>query len=283
MNYRMLFLMIAGITAYFNAAAQEREIIHLWKDVPGETGPKKPHELSDDTSRDVTRISRVSDPVLHVYRPAPGKNRGAGIIVCPGGGYSILAIDLEGHEVAAWLADLGFTAFVLEYRVPKKPLNALQDFQRAVRVVRSRAEEWGIQSGKVGAIGFSAGGDLVARGSSFHEKKLYPPQDKADSLTAKPSFSLLIYPAYLDKGENRSITPDLEIGSDYPPVFLFATADDSHGNSTLVMAGALRDAKVPAEQHLYTEGGHGYGLRPGNPAADAWPGLAAKWLSQLGL
>src|SRR3546814_828346 len=197
----VLILMMTGIAGAQNAAAQSAEVIHLWGNVPGETGPKAPHELSDNTSRNVKRIARVTDPVLHVYSPAPEKNRGAGVIVCPGGGYQILAIDLEGHEVAKWLSNLGFTAFVLEYRVPGKPDNALQDLQRAVRVVKSRAKDFGIQDQMVGAIGFSAGGSLVARASSRYEETLYSPQDAADSLSAKLGFSMLIYPAYMDKGE----------------------------------------------------------------------------------
>lgn len=279
-NYMILVLITGGLFSYSAAHSQEREVIHLWQEkVPGEEGPKGAHELSDDTSRNVTRIARVTDPVLHVYPPSENKNRGTGIIVCPGGGYNILAVDLEGHEVAEWLSSLGYTAFVLEYRVPQKPLNALQDLQRAIRVVRSSAARWQIKDLQVGAIGFSAGGSLVARAGSRAAESLYPPQDAADSLSAKPDFSLLIYPAYLDKGPGRSITPELSIDDKYPPAFLFATADDSHGNSALVMAGALRDAGVPVQQHLYAEGGHGYGLRPGNPAAEAWPELAEKWLA----
>lgn len=282
----------AAVRSPEGGTSQGREVIHLWDhQVPGETTPKAPHVLSDNRARDVTRIATVSDPVMHVYPPAPGTDRGASIIVCPGGGYSILAIDLEGHEVAEWLSGIGFTAFVLEYRVPDKPDNALQDLQRAIRIVRNRATSRDIASERVtgkgigktlvGAIGFSAGGSLTARAASRYEDKTYPPQDTADSLSARPDFAILIYPAYLDKGEERSITPELRINKAHPPVFLFATADDHHGNSALVMAGALRDAKVPVEQHLYAEGGHGYGLRPGNPAAEAWPELARKWLDGI--
>lgn len=280
-KYLTLCLFLAGTIHCVNTTAQDMEIIHLWEQVPGETGPKEPHVLSGDTSRSVTRIARVTDPVLHVYRPSPGKTRNAGIIVCPGGGYSILAIDLEGHEIAQWLTGLGYTAFVLEYRVPKKRLNALQDLQRAIRIVRSRSDEWNLESGKIGAIGFSAGANLIARAGSSSGEKLYEYQDEADSVSAKPSFSLLVYPAYLDQGENHTITPELKIDSDHPPVFLFGTADDKHGNSVLLMAGALRDAGADVEAHLYAEGGHGYGLRKGNPAAEAWPVLAESWLGKI--
>ncbi len=280
-NTPWTLLLFAGMITGTTAGAQEREVIPLWKNVPGETEPKAPHLLSDDTSRKVTRIARVTDPVLHVYPAAGEKDRRKGIIVCPGGGYRILAIDLEGHEVAQWLSDLGYTAFVLEYRVPDKPLNALQDLQRAIRLVRDRAVDWNIQNGQVGAIGFSAGASLVARAGSRFNERLYEPRDPADSLSAKPSVSLLIYPAYLDQGENRSLTPELNIHNSYPPTFLFATADDRHANSALVMAGALRDADTPVEQHLYSTGGHGYGLRPGNAAAETWPSLAEKWLKLI--
>lgn len=245
--------------------AQQKEVIEVWPgQVPGETAPKAPHILSENTSRNVTRIATVTNPVLHVYRPsADVPDKRTGIIVCPGGGYSILAVDLEGHEVAAWLARQGYTAFVLEYRVPQKRDAALEDLKESFRLVRSQASAFNISGERVGAIGFSAGGSLVARAGTLS------------------SFSLLIYPAYLDQGENKSISPELQVDGKFPPTFIFCTADDAHGNSGLVMAGALRDSKVPVELHFYAKGGHGYGLRKGNTAAEGWPVLAADWLQEL--
>jgi acetyl esterase/lipase len=201
--------------------------------------------------------------------------------VCPGGGYSILAVDLEGYEIAEWLNSLGFTAFVLQYRVPEKEEGALQDIQRTLRIIRSRAEEWDIDPAKLGVFGFSAGGSLSARASTRYNDTTYAPVDAADTFSCRPDFSVLIYPAYLDRGEERALTPELSVDENTPPMFLFATADDYHGNSVLVMAGALRDHEVPVELHFLAEGGHGYGLRPGNVAADTWPALAAKWLNKI--
>lgn len=255
--------------------------IHLWPEkVPGEEKEKAPAVVAEKTDGNVIRISEVTDPLITVYKPDASKNNGAGIIVCPGGGYHILALDLEGSEIAKWLSDLGFTAFVLQYRVPKKQGGALMDAQRAMRVVRSRADEWGLNKDKVGIMGFSAGGSLAARTSTLYEKQTYDPVDEKDKLSCKPDFSILIYSAYLDQGENQTLTPELEVNSLAPPMFLFATADDKHANSALVMAGALHDANVPVELHMMPEGGHGYGLREGNIAAETWPGLLENWLNR---
>ena len=130
-------------------------------------------------------------------------------------------------------------------------------------------------------MGFSAGGSLSARASTLFDRNTYPKVDDADNLSCRPDFALLIYPAYLDNGENRTLTPELAVNEQTPPMYLFATADDKHGTSALVFAGALRDNKVPVELHLLPEGGHGYGLRPGNAAAETWPKLAEKWLEKL--
>src|SRR5690606_6219978 len=195
--------------------------------------------------------------------------------------YHILAWDLEGLEIAQWLNHLGFTAFVLEYRVPTKQEGALMDIQRAIRLVRSRAGEWDLDPDKIGVMGFSAGGSLSARASTGFNKKTYDIIDRSDEVSSRPDYSLLIYPAYLDQGENRSITPELTVDKSTPPMFIFATADDPYANSALVMATALRDAKVPVELHLLPYGGHGYGLRKGSEAGETWPVLAEKWLNKV--
>jgi acetyl esterase/lipase len=277
-----LILMLFGFWFFFCVSAtmaQNHEVIHLWpENVPGEEQPKAEPIYSDDTSGNTTRIAEVTDPTISVFKADPEKKNGCGVIVCPGGGYHILAIDKEGTEIARWLNKLGYTAFVLQYRVPEKQKGALQDLQRAIRLVRSRAESWNIHSDKLGVIGFSAGGSLAARASTRYTDQTYPPVDEKDSLSSRPSFSLLIYPAYLDKGKNNSLTPGLEVTADTPPMFLFSAANDKHANSALVMGSTLRDQKVPVELHIVPAGGHGYGLRPGNKAAETWPRLAEKWL-----
>jgi len=163
-------------------------------------------------------------------------------------------------------------------RVPDKQAGALLDVQRAIRIVRYRAREWHLNPGKVGVIGFSAGGSLAARLSTNDHLNTYKNIDKADEESYKPDFVLLIYSAYLDNGPGRSLSPELIVNENTPPMFLFGTADDPYSNSLIVMADALHDIKVPFELHILSEGGHGYGLRPGIKAAEAWPKLAKGWL-----
>ncbi|MCW3465524.1 alpha/beta hydrolase [Chitinophaga nivalis] len=275
-SFFYIFLMMIGLNTEIQA---QQQVIHLWPGtVPGEVDAKQAAVVTADSSGGVKRLTDITDPVLEVF-PAPAKNNtGVGVIVCPGGAYNILAVDLEGYEIAHWLNKLGYTAFVLQYRVPKKREGALQDAQRAIRIVRSRAAEWGLQPENVGMMGFSAGGSLTARAATGYNVHTYTPIDSADMLSARPAFGVLIYPAYLDRAPERRLTPELKPDRYTPPMFLFATADDPYGNSALVMAGALRDANVPAELHFYATGGHGYGLRPGNTAAEAWPVLLAEWL-----
>ncbi|ASZ12770.1 alpha/beta hydrolase [Chitinophaga pendula] len=277
----MKIINILSMALLFSAplAAQQREVIHLWPGaVPGEQRSKHAAVVTPDTSWGVKRLTDVTDPLLEVYPAPAGKGNGGAVVVCPGGGYNLLAINLEGYEIAEWLNGLGYTAFVLQYRVPQQQAGALQDLQRALRVVRSQAVRWQVQPERVGVLGFSAGGSLAARASTRYRETLYAAVDKADEQSAKPAYAVLIYPAYLDKGPSNTLTPEIQPDAETPPIFLFGTSDDSHGNSIPVMAAALRLAKSPVEAHLYATGRHGYGLRPGNPAAAVWPGLAATWL-----
>jgi acetyl esterase/lipase len=260
------------------AFAQQEAKIHLWPTaVPGEPAAK--HEpIQGDTKGNVLRLSDITDPAFLVFEPKKAKRNGAGVIVCPGGGYQLLAMDLEGTEIARWLNELGYVAFVLQYRVPSRKAGALQDIQRAMGLIRSNAERWKLDPEKLGVMGFSAGGSLCARLSTNFGTRKYTPVDAADSVSCRPAFTLLIYPAFLDQGPAKSLTPEIQVTSATPPAFIFQTADDPHGNSSLVMASALRFATVPVELHVLPKGGHGYGLRPGNAAAAIWPALARQWL-----
>ena len=270
-----LVLLLLSISVY----SQKKEFIYIWPGkVPGELKEKLPPSVDTSKSGNVFRYSEVTNPGIEVYLPNPITKNGSAVIVCPGGGYNILAYDLEGTEIALWLNKLGFTAFVLQYRIPDKKEGALQDVQRAMRIIRENSQKWNINPEKIGVMGFSAGGSLSARASTLFNKKTYRPVDKADSLSCRPSFTMLIYPAYLDQGTNLTLTPELALSKEVPPVFIFQTADDPYGNSALVMAGALRNAKLPIELHILATGGHGYGLRPGKLAAETWPLLAEKWL-----
>jgi acetyl esterase/lipase len=270
-----LLLLFLSISTY----AQKSEIIYLWPGkVPGELKEKQPPVIDTSKNDKILRFDEVTNPAIEVFLPDKAINNGSAVIVCPGGGYNILAYDLEGTEIAGWLNRLGFTAFVLQYRIPDKKRGALQDVQRAMRIVRNNPQKWNIDPEKIGVMGFSAGGSLSARASTLFNKKTYPPVDKSDSLSCRPSFTILIYPAYLDQGPSLTLTPELELSKDVPPIFIFQTADDPYGNSALVMAAALRNAKLPVELHILSTGGHGYGLRPGKVAAETWPLLAEKWL-----
>ncbi len=277
-------LQLSAIILFFCCfiSAQNREVLYLWPDeVPGETESKHEPVQTYDTTGDVIRLTNITNPSLTVFIPkTPNDSKGA-IIVAPGGGYSILAIDKGGYEIAEWVNSLGYTAFVLQYRVPKNRKGALQDMQRAIRTVRSKASVYNLNPQKIGVIGFSAGGHLSALASTSYKKDSYLKIDDTDALSSRPNFCMLIYPAYLDKGENRSLSPELIIDEHTAPAFVFGTMDDPHGNSPLVIASAFRDKKVPVELHMLHEGGHGYGLRKGNIAAETWPILAENWLKNI--
>jgi len=279
MKYLFSFFLISLPLCSFS---QNRSMIYLWPGkVPGEVKEKTIPSVDASKNDNVLRYSEITNPAIEVWKADPSNSNGAGVIVCPGGGYNILAYDKEGTEVAAWLNKLGYSAFVLQYRVPNKKDGALQDIQRAIRIVRGNVNQWNLNPEKLGVMGFSAGGSLSARASVLFNKKTYLPVDKADSLSCRPSFTILIYPAYLDQGPDKTLTPELQINKEVPQMFIFQTADDTYGNSALVMATALRNAKIPVELHLLPAGGHGYGLRPGNTAAETWPVLAENWLAKV--
>ena len=274
-------LAILFIMCSLHSFSQKKDLIYLWPGkVPGETKDKMLPKVDTSQKDGIIRFSEVTNPALEVFLPDPAISNNSAVIVCPGGGYQILAYDLEGTEIAAWLNKMGFTAFVLQYRIPNKKEGALQDAQRAIRIVKDNSKKWNINAERIGIMGFSAGGSLSARTSVLFNKKTYSPVDKSDSLSCRPSFTMLIYPAYLDQGPNLSLTPELTLNKDVPPIFIFQTSDDPYGNSALVMASALRNAKLPVEMHLLPEGGHGYGVRPGKIAATTWPLLAEQWLKR---
>lgn len=267
----MIFLM----TKCFS---QNNEVIHLWKNiVPGSDSAKHPARVYPDTRGNVIRLTDITDPIVTVYPSKNIQQTNAGVIISPGGGNKYLAMNLEGTEIAAWLNKIGITAFVLQYRVPYQQKGSLQDIQRAIRLIRSKAKEWNIDTNKIGVIGFSAGGNLAARAATNFNNRTYAPEDKIDSLSCRPDFALLIYPGSLSKGSDHKLIPQLPVEKDDPPMFLFVANDDPIG-LPLSFGYALHEAKVPMELHVYPKGGHGYGLRKGNPAAEAWPKLAENWL-----
>lgn len=262
-----------------NIGFAQTSVIKLWPTaVPGETEPKhEPEEYTANTSGyNIHRISNITDPKMKIYKPGKNAN-GASIIICAGGGNKYLAINTEGEEVATHFAALGYMAFVLEYRVPLKTLGSFQDIQRAVRLVRSKAYEWKLKTDKIGVMGFSAGGNLAARATTGFKTKSYTPVDKVDSISCRPDFSLLIYPGSL-MTKDKKLIPEVTPTEETPPVFTFVASDDQYGIA-FPLGQALRDLKLRFEFHVFPQGGHGYGIRKGNPAAEAWPLLAQKWLS----
>jgi acetyl esterase/lipase len=237
--------------------------------------------------RRVIRIGNVSAPTLTLYTPT-SNSAGAAVVVFPGGGYRILAIDLEGTEVCDWLNSEGITCALLKYRVPDtgpypKSAAALQDAQRALGIVRAHAAEWHIDPHRIGVLGFSAGGHLAAALSTHFDKRIYDPIDAADKLNCRPDFAVIIYPGYLAIAEqNFAPNADIHVTEQTPPTFLAQAEDDPvHVENSNVYFLALKNAKVPTEMHLYAQGGHGYGLRRTELPVTAWPQLVETWLHTI--
>jgi acetyl esterase/lipase len=251
--------------------------------------------------RPATGVRNVAQPTMTVYSPT-GKNTGAAVVVFPGGGYEELAIDLEGSEVCDWLTTRGITCVLLKYRVPaprsapnwgaypQSPI-ALEDAQRTVGLVRFHAVEWHIDPHKIGVLGFSAGGHLVAAVSVHFARRLYPAIDAADKISCRPDFAVAIYPGHLSFGDEELKKPELNpdirdhLTRETPPTFLLQNEDDHVDgiNQSLVYYIALKNAGVPVEMHLYAQGGHAFGLRPAKFPVSRWPGLVETWLGTIGM
>ncbi|HEX5483828.1 MAG TPA: alpha/beta hydrolase [Terriglobia bacterium] len=291
-----IFTAIACPSPPHSSDSARRITIRLWPHgAPGEKGNAK-KERDTTTAKDplvagrrVIRLTNITDPALTIYKPS--KNTGTAIIVFPGGAYRILAMDLEGTEVCAWLNSIGVTGILLKYRVPPQPGVArykapLEDAQRAVGFVRDHARQWDINPNRIGVLGFSAGGNLAALLSNHFGERTYKPVDSADQVSCRPDFALLIYPAYLvdEKPQGFELAPEIKVTPQTPPTFLVQAEDDPvHVENSVFYFLALKDAKVPAEMHLYAKGGHGYGLRHTAMPVTGWPALAEKWLHTIGV
>jgi len=293
--FLLSILLVSGLTLAHPSHAQAP--IPLWPGLaPGDQAPvgeeqdlTKPNEGLVGGRR-LIRLGNVSAPTITVYRPPKEKDTGAAVVVCPGGGYHILAMDLEGTEVVEWLNSVGVTGVLLKYRVPARPNRAryeapLQDAQRALGIVRHRAAEWGIDPRRIGVMGFSAGAHLSAVLSTSGTERTYPAVDAADQANCRPDFVMLIYPAYLTvEKEADRVAPELKVSTNTPPTFLVQTEDDViRVETSLFYYLALKQAKVPAEMHLYPDGGHGYGLRRAPELVTSWPQRAEDWLRRSGV
>ena len=251
--------------------------IYLWKDeIPNKIKAIKEAIFEFDKNKNITKLVEVSNPLVEIYRPKKEHDNGFGILICPGGGYQILAIDLEGSEPALWLNSLGYTAYVLHYRVPNNRKGAFNDIQRAFKLIQNK-----YQHKKLGVLGFSVGGHLSARLSTNFSKLSYKKNDEFDNKNCKPDFTVLIYPAYLDEGENNSVSSNLMQDKNLPPIFIFGTQDDDYFNSIPVFTNYLKEINTNFELQTLKTGSHGYGLRKGNIAAETWPILAEKWLNSI--
>jgi len=278
--------------------------IPIWPGTPPDLKPMPGPELarSDPKSliggKPVVAVTNVSRPTMTVYAPTTA-NTGAAVVVFPGGGFEILAIDLEGTEVCDWLTSKGITCIVLKYRVPSAPyvwqcncrphnlstsVQSLEDAQRTIRLVRSHAAEWHIDPHKIGVLGFSAGGFLVAEVSTKFKRALYKPVDAADKESSRPDFAVAIYPGHIATDKD-TLNPNLPVSRETPPTFLLQAENDfTDGvNQSLVYYTALKDADVPVEMHLYAQGGHAFGLRPSELPISGWPKLVETWLRTTGV
>jgi acetyl esterase/lipase len=278
-----------------------------WQPAPGHTqipiwpngapGPSTNLPPEVDTSnakseliagKPLVRLGNVSVPTITLYKPAKVKSPMPAVVVFPGGGYQILAIDLEGTEVCDWLNKAGIACVLLKYRVPNtgpypKSSAALEDAQRAVGIVRQHAAEWGIDPKRVGVLGFSAGAHLAAALSTHFDKRLYAPVDAADQLSCRPDFAVIVYPGYLAE-QGMKTNSDINPTAQTPPTFIVQAEDDPvHVENATNYFLQLKQAKVPAELHIYAEGGHGYGLRRTALPVTAWPQLVETWLRTIGI
>lgn len=277
------------------APAAEPPVLRLWPATPpGDRGGLPPEaDTTKDTDqliagRRLIRLGNVSEPTVTFFRAPVDRSDGACVLVCPGGGYHILAWDLEGTEVCEWLNSIGVHAALLKYRVPRRPDRAphaapLEDAQRAMGLLRERAAEWGVNSNRLGVLGFSAGGNLAAFLSNTPERA-YPRVDAADDRPARPDFAILVYPAYLtDKDQGDRVRADLPVSTNTPPTFIAITQDDPvRVETALGYAGGLHQHQVPFELHVYPRGGHGYGLRRTDNPVTWWPDRAAEWMKFSG-
>ena len=297
-NAMMALMCLTGTTAI---ADENPLVVELWNgtapdEIEGSIGDEKVvmSPALDRKQVEVTTstrmITNVTKPTLTIHRPAKDKDTGAAMIICPGGGYWNLYWELEGEEVAAWLNSLGVTGIILKYRVPRRPdeiktepaRRPLQDAQRAVSLVRSKAAGWGIDPKRIGTIGFSAGGHLAIATATRFEKRTYEPRDEIDKTSCRPDFAILAYPGYLKPKDKDELAPGLSIPKNTPPVFLVHGGEDliSPPEHSVVMYMALKKAGIPAELHIYANTSHDFAVRPGDGPFATWPNACHLWLQQ---
>ncbi len=281
----------------------QQQVIKLWPEsIPGSKLNPSYVESSETGTDNITRASRVSDPELIVFPAPEDRATGTSVIICPGGGYHILAIDHEGYKVAKWLNELGITAFVLKYRLPSdiimmdKETGPLQDAIKAIRIVRGDAKKWNIDKNKIGIMGFSAGGHLASTLSTHYDVQLY---NCKNPVSARPDFSILIYPVIsMEKsithmgsrtfllGDNptddkvTNFSNDQMVDEKTPPAFIALAANDISVpiQNSINYFTALNKYNIPVEMHIYEKGGHGFGMKKLKGSVSFWPKDCENWL-----
>jgi acetyl esterase/lipase len=293
MRFSLLFPVLAVLPAI---ASQPTTVIDLWPGTPpGEvkaTGPEQDTSKPGEglvAGKPLIRLANVTKPELQVFLPPKDKATGTAVVVCPGGAFRILAMDLEGTEVAEWLNSIGVAAIVLKYRVPTASieprwLTPMIDGQRAISVVRTRSAEWGINPNGIGILGFSAGGHLATRCALGFAERKYSPADDADKASCRPDFAVLIYAAYAYDDKAGQLASGVSVPKDSPPLFFVHAFDDQISPlNSLYLAAEAKKAGVSAEVHVYDAGGHGYGLRPqANLPVTTWPKRCEEWMQRKG-
>lgn len=277
-----------------DAFAAEPLVLDLWpgtppgdvKELPPEADQTKPEDRLI-AGRRIIKLGNVSNPQIAVYRPSSEMDTGAAVVICPGGGHNILAYDLEGTEVAEWLNSIGVTGIVLKYRVPfrdpeKRWGAAVQDAQRAMSLVRSKAEEWKLDPQRIGICGFSAGGETAGLTSLLADRQ-YEAIDDIDKTPFRPNFAILVYPGgFLEKGDAK-LRDYVTVTSAAPSMFFVHAFNDGVSvRNSLLLASELKGAGVSAEVHAFATGGHGYGLRSTDEPVTRWPQRAGEWLGEQG-
>jgi acetyl esterase/lipase len=299
----MLFLLACACIVWPVAAADNPQVLEIWPGkAPDETGAIGPERVRmsptlDRKQVEVTESTRmitdVTKPTITVCRPTQDKDTGTAILIFPGGGYWNLYWQLEGEEVAAWLNSLGVTGIILKYRVPRRPdepprepaRRPLQDAQRAVSLVRSKAKELGVNPHRIGVVGFSAGGHLAIATATSFQRRTYESVDDIDNIPCRPDFAILVYPGYLKPKDKDELAPGMLIPAGTPPVFLAHGGEDiiSPPEHSVLMYLALRKAGIPAELHVYATAAHDFGVRPSDHPCSTWTESCAAWLRHQGL
>jgi len=301
---KLIILLCVGF--YLTNAFAQNKIVNLWNEhIPGSMANEKYIEENLVLENGTVRVQKVTNPTLSVYLPAKEKANGSAIVICPGGGYARLAFDHEGIQIAKWFNNLGVAAFILKYRLPNdtimenKSVGPLQDVQESIRYVRRNSSQWNVSPFKIGVIGFSAGGHLAATASTLFANKVY----NSDSTSARPNFSILIYPVIsmdaeiTHSGSRQNLlglnptqnlvdqfSAEKQVSPSTPPTFLVHSQDDKTvpvQNSVNYFI-ALKKNNVPAELHIFEKGGHGYGMGKEKGTESEWTEMCKQWLLQKG-